>query len=385
MGRLVRRSAELKRELLAFSHGRRFERVLDEAITQRLGPVEAATEQDLINFFDHFILQHRLSDGRTVVERFVRARGDLPRAERDMLLGWRDVVEGIFEVDRHDGEVLVAVNLIDDLSYRIRSNAGPAALEQMPPGSFVVGRVVPILDDWLLSGMQATVPADRAEQMHDLAAKTILEHPRLMFRNPQRLELAWQMQRDDRAQFVEFFGSDLVVLPGTEWADRMNEYWRHRSGDAASPPRADASDLPPAQTIGVVYDEFEGLGYFVNFGLLQQVFEDPALITQAWCQEVVRTYLRDDSVSPLPFRRLAQAHPDHADQIFAHLLGRRSFTWARDGEKLLRTTKAAHYDRPPMPQVTPIGPRLQASFERLRAENSPTRQAASRMVAANQQ
>lgn len=50
-------------------------------------------EEALINFLDRFLLQHRLPDGRTVVERFVRARGDLPAAERDMLLGWRDVVE----------------------------------------------------------------------------------------------------------------------------------------------------------------------------------------------------------------------------------------------------------------------------------------------------
>src|SRR5262249_56929989 len=129
-------------------------------------------------------------------------------------------------------------------------------------------------------------------------------------------------------------------------ADRMNEYWRHRSGDATRPPHMnDASDLPPAQTVGVIYDEIEGLSYFVDFGLLQEVFEDPALIAQTRYQDVVRTYLRDNSVSPLPFPRLAQAHPDHSDQIFAHLLGTPSFTWARDGEKLLRTTKAAHYDR----------------------------------------
>ena len=44
---------------------------------------------------DRFLLQHPLSDGRTVLERFVRSRGDLPAEERAMLLAWREVVEGL--------------------------------------------------------------------------------------------------------------------------------------------------------------------------------------------------------------------------------------------------------------------------------------------------
>jgi hypothetical protein len=204
--RLVRRSAELKGELLAFSRGRRFDRALSAALASAFGSPVVAEEEELINFFDHFLLQHRLADGRTVLERFVRARGDLPRAERDMLLRWRDVVEGVFEVEQIVGEVLLAVNLIDDLTYRIRTNMGPALYERTPPGSFLVARVVPIMDDWLLSGSLAVFPAEDASRLCAVAAKTALANPQLVFRNPQRLELARQQQRDDRAHFIEFFG-----------------------------------------------------------------------------------------------------------------------------------------------------------------------------------
>ena len=83
-------------------------------------------EEQFINFLDWFVLQHRLPDGQTVVERFVAARPDLSDEERAMLLGWRDAVEGIFEVQRRDGEALLTVNLVDELPYRVRSNMGPA-------------------------------------------------------------------------------------------------------------------------------------------------------------------------------------------------------------------------------------------------------------------
>ncbi|MEV4018821.1 hypothetical protein AB0J35_50845 [Nonomuraea angiospora] len=47
---------------------------------------------------DHFALQHRLASGDTVIDRFLRTHPGLGTQERAMLLGWRDVVEGIFEV-----------------------------------------------------------------------------------------------------------------------------------------------------------------------------------------------------------------------------------------------------------------------------------------------
>jgi len=381
--RLVRRSAELKQELLAFSRGRRCERALSQALARRFGSVVVAEEEELINFFDHFLLQHRLSDGRTVVERFVRARGDLPRAERDMLLRWRDVVEGIFEVERIEGDVLVAVNLIDDLTYRIRTNMGPALYERTPPGHFLIARVVPILDDWLLSGSLATFPPEHAEQLCEVAAKTALEHPHLVFRNPQRLELAWQQQRDDRARFIEFFGSDLIVFPCAEWATRMNEYWRHRSDGAAAPPQMNGASLSWAQTVGVIYDEVEGLTYLADFGPFQQAFEDPELLTQRRYREVVHTYLDDDSVSPLPFRRLAQANPDHASRVFARLLGKPSFTWADDGETLLRSAKAAYFAQPPTPRITPLSDRLAATFQP-RTDTSPDRSPTAQIAGSEQ-
>jgi hypothetical protein len=40
-----------------------------------------------------------------------------------MLLGWRDVVEGVFEIRDRAGNAITAVNLIDELTYRIRANA----------------------------------------------------------------------------------------------------------------------------------------------------------------------------------------------------------------------------------------------------------------------
>jgi hypothetical protein len=101
-------------------------------------------EEQLVNFLDFFVPQQRLPEGRTVVGHFVAEDPRLPEEERAMLLGWREVVEGIFRVQRRHGDALVAVNLVDELTYRVRSNRGLAALASMRRGMFLIARLVPI-------------------------------------------------------------------------------------------------------------------------------------------------------------------------------------------------------------------------------------------------
>jgi len=61
---------------------------------------------------------------------------------RRILLGWRDVVEGIFEIRQQTADAVTAVNLIDEMTYRIRSNAGPRALTPMRRGRYMIARLV---------------------------------------------------------------------------------------------------------------------------------------------------------------------------------------------------------------------------------------------------
>jgi len=68
--------------------------------------LEGIDKGDAISAIDRFALQYRLPDGQTVVDRFVASRPDLTAADREMLLGWRDPVEGIFEIRGQDGDAM---------------------------------------------------------------------------------------------------------------------------------------------------------------------------------------------------------------------------------------------------------------------------------------
>ncbi len=165
---LLERSSELKRQLVGFARSSRFSRQLDDALSE--GIDSALIPKYEVNLIDHFILQRPLSDGRTVVEVFVAEHPQLSETDREMLLGWRQVVEGIFEVREREEDAIVTVNLADELIYRIRANSGPAALAPMRPGEFVASRIVPLGGDWMLSGAQRLYPASDRAALQLLAA-----------------------------------------------------------------------------------------------------------------------------------------------------------------------------------------------------------------------
>jgi hypothetical protein len=377
---LLDHCSELKRQLVEFACSQRFSRQLGQAL--RAGSDgKAVDEADLVNIIDHFILQRPLPGGRTVVEAFVSAHPELAEADRQMLLGWRDVVEGVFEIRERDGEAITAVNLIDELTYQVYSNSGPAALAPMEPGCFMIGRIVPIGVGWMLSGTTQTFDASQRAMALQVAAELAVKYPSLVFRNPEKVAQGWELTRKQRAMFTEFFGSDLIVVPGQEVASRMNGFftWYTRrvlkeAGPAVSSLDADVAaqtpafpmpdDLADAPTVALVYDETEGLTFLANFALVREAFEDPGLAANAEHRQAVLGYLEADSISALPFRRLAGTDAARASQLFQHLLKEPGFSWERDGEALLRKHKPWCFGAEPQPSITPLNRELAEALPR---------------------
>jgi len=279
-----------------------------------------------IGVTDWFALQHRLPGGDTVVDRFVASRPDLTAADREMLLGWRDPVEGIFEIHSKDRDAIILLNLVDDLEYRTYSNVGRAVFRPLPRGGFVHARLVPICPvpgTWLVSGAMTTYPKSHAAQVAQVALDLAVRQPELVFRNREKVEQGWERMRQDRAAFVEFFGGDELVLPPAEAEEQVNAF-RQQQQEAALTRRPGRSrdrdvpgqDVPPIMlpqeatefgTIGVIYDEVDGLNFYPDYGILRDLFADPTLAASKQYADVLRGYLQSDTIAPLPLLRLAAA------------------------------------------------------------------------------
>jgi hypothetical protein len=147
----------------------------------------------------------------------------------------------------------------------------------------------------------------------------------LQRRQPRRPRLDWA----DRALLATL----LAVIPKS----RRYGLRRHDADVAARIPAFRVpGDLASAPTVALAYDETEGLTFLANFALVREAFENPGLAADSEHRLAVLGYLKADSISALPFRRLAGADTAWASQFFQHLLKEPSFSWERDGEALLR-------------------------------------------------
>ena len=357
---LVRRSATLKREVLDYAQKPRFDRAFRQEIRARFGRVVVVEDEaELTNFFDWFIQQHRLHDGRTVIDLYVEAHPELPDAEREFLLGWRGVREGVFEVTGRDGPVLHTVNLLDELPYRIRTNTDEPIFDRMPPGSYLGSRVVAVHDDWLISGTTALYPARDQPAAYQAAIRLATEQPALVYHNPDRLTRAWDLQRKQHASFVAHFGTDEITLDVDQVDKAMQGFWDTYSGQPGIAPPTDLSWLDHgAETVGVIYDPQTGLGMYADYALAQQAFADPDLMRRRRHKETIKAYLDDDSVDPIPLQRLAARHPDNADRVLRAVTGKPAVSWQPHGEQLLRKNKADWYARSHLPALTVFSDRL---------------------------
>ncbi|MFI1186728.1 hypothetical protein [Streptomyces californicus] len=205
------------------------------------------------------------------------------------------------------------------------------------------------------------------------ALELATSRPDLVFRNPAKIEQGWRAMREDRAAFVGYCGSDELVLPPAEAERLLNACYRHRRNTAAAEsgpvrrrraprPNTPLFELPPeiadADTVGVIYDEVDGLNFYADYGSLRDLFAKPARPGRSRRQALLRTYLRDASIAPLPIRRLAAAHPGTADEVFRALLRKPGFVWSEHGEDLLRRRKPWYYGSEPRPGVSVVGSRL---------------------------
>jgi hypothetical protein len=95
-----------------------------------------------------------------------------------------------------------------------------------------------------------------------------------------------------------------------------------------------------------------------EYGLLTALFADPALAADPSHANVLRAYLREDSIPPLPLRRLAAAFPGNVDPVYRRVLGNRGFSWSQNGAALLKRRKPGYFAAEPTPGVAVLSDRV---------------------------
>lgn len=356
----ITQAAALKERLIAFALSPRFTHELDNAFERSHSGDLADNEVTASMIVDHFALQQRLMAGDTVIDRFLRAHPRLSQQEREMLLSWRDVVEGVFEVRGKDKDGVILFNLVDELTYRARSNMGKSAFRPVRKGMFLICRLVPLGEDWLVSANISLFPAEARHQLLTQAAEIGLRNPKLVFRNPDKLATARRLLAEQREVFLDLYGAEYIVVPAEDVPSRHEAFLRacvdrDQPDDTWTLPSLTLPDeMLDAETVAIHFDPETGISFYLDFGLLQELFANPSLINRRRYRETLSSYLRGDDISPAAIKLLADAVPENAGIVFGKLLKKKGFSWPEHGESLLRRFKSRYFEEPQLPTLVPV-------------------------------
>ena len=368
---LIDRYVELKGELVEYATTGPFRNEWVAAIAR--DGVVTGDDHTVMLYTDMFITSNDLLGGRTLIEHFIADRTDLAEEDRELLRSWDGgAVTQVYEIAGRQGAAIRLRGVLDELDYTAEVTMGAATARRIAKAKYLFTRLLPVGPRWVVSGSQMQYSARQEREALELAAQWAFQMREVVFRNPELLEKGWELQRHDRSLFCQYFGSDLAVFPAGEARERYAAYWtwrfaqgREDSGEAA--PEAvfplDENVLAGVETVGMLYDEVEGLSFVPDYDRLLRVFDDPALVRRRMGKMIVSDYLRGEEFGPAPLRRAAEADPAKADRLFSLLLGRKGFSWERDGEALLRRYKPDWFASEPLPRQIPFSDRLTKAFK----------------------
>jgi len=327
-------------------------------------PLVIDSEDEFHEFTDNFVYSYRFSDNLTVIDRFVSETADLSEKEKAIVLRWKDPVVGLFQVKRTLPDGFVAENLINEVDYTIKPTTIPQRLEQLAsPGAFFRAKIIPASDsEYIFSGVQEFLDISEKEILKRVA-QLQMKHPQFAFRdNEERIRRGFELQKEDRELFLEYFGSDEVLTEGRKLPDLAAEFMDYRLSkiekplpEGYKPPEMSfPKGLLKSKDVGIVFDELSGQQYLVNYGIILNVFQSPDEVKIQRHKGDILTYLEDQTISPYVLKKLFFKFPQNTEAIIRKILNRPEFCLEKDFDSLMDEFKPSFKGKRIYPYILPM-------------------------------
>ncbi len=340
-----------------------------KALREEYGdPLVVKSENGFYESTDNFMYSYRFLNDLTVFDRFIAETPDLSEKEKAIVLRWKDPVVGLFQVKRSLPDGFVAENLINEVDYTIKPTTIPQHLERLAgPGAFFRAKIIPVSDkEYIFSGVQEFLDIPE-EEILKVAASLQLEHPEFAFRdNEKKIKQGYEMQKKERALFIEYFGSDEVLTEGKKLNELMAGFMDYKLKkhdkpipEGYRPPKMEfPKDLVKSKDVGIVFDEVRGRHYLINYGLILNIFQEPDESKIRRYKEAILIYLEDDTISPIILRRVFFRFPQNAEFIIRRVLNRPEFDLKRDFDSLMDELKPSFKGKRIFPQMMPMSEKM---------------------------
>ncbi|BBD66310.1 hypothetical protein NIES4072_00100 [Nostoc commune NIES-4072] len=403
---ILERSHQLKQALVDFvldAEGELAQALETYAAAQLRRGSGDSTQQDLI--IDSFLTAGKVGD-KSPLELFIESNPDLEESDRNLINSWHHSFIGLFAITNILPDGFELTNWLTDKHYIVKPNNTQTlqAISRLKVGEILLTRISPVTDSyWMFSGPY-TIMGKLGKPKLAVAIGNFKENYKsnLYSDAPDLLEEAWQSVGQYHQQFVDFFGTDEITLPGYQLNKKIAEFQEliteKRFAEAGIDTSKSLAEV--AEAAGIGDDEIKAAAeeFGADSNVVSQMFNSkssnskmvmpkvdlPAELKKAeqvtalshprWGQmflptyskvqailsaedwqsvqgaeKLVRYYLEDKSINAFIWHRLAQQYPTKLENVLQTVLQRPEFRLESDLDALLQ-----EFNKPIEPELPEI-------------------------------
>jgi hypothetical protein len=365
---------------------------------------QGSGQTDLV--IDCFLTEGKVGD-KAPLELFLESLPELEERDRTLVAGWQRSFTGLFGVTQVLSSGFELMNWMTAKYYIVKPNGlqSPEQLARLKEGEIVLTRIAPVTpDDWMFSNALILL-GKLGKPKLAVAIGNFKQHSKenLYGDAPELLQEAWQSVEQYHQEFIDFFGSSEITLPGYQANQKLKAFQeaitQHRleaagiNGTQSLKELADQAGVSKeemtaaAESMGASMDTVEellesrpqdpkkpvmasprvDLPNHLKKAEILTIFTHPMwgqmllptyhqiknlLETDDWedvknVEKLVSQFLEDSEVNAYIWKHLANQYPSKLESVLQAVLGRPDFSLTQDFDKLLQEFgKPLHPDLP---------------------------------------
>lgn len=380
---------------------------------------DAAYERKLL--IDTFVTEGKVGD-KTPLDLFLESQPKLSQSERNLISNWGHSFIGLFAVTQILPDGFELMNWLSAKHYIVKPN-DTRTLEEMASfkkGEILLTRISPVTDSyWMFSGPCLPMGNLGKPKLAVAIGNFKDKHKKHLYSDaPELLEEAWKSVEQYHQEFLDFFGSNEVTMPGYQLNKKIAEFQELMTKKrlaavgiddsksleemaaeagvseeeikaAAEEAGADSKEvaqlfsgkgktkmvmpkvelpenLKKAEQVTVLAHPRWGQMLLPTYGKFKAILEAEDWQSIPNAEKLVRNYLEDASINVFIWHRLAEQYPTQLEKVLQTVLGRPNFKIESDLDTLLQ-----EYNKPlepELPEIASVPEHLHNLFQEAVAE-----------------
>jgi hypothetical protein len=330
------------------------------------------------DFIDWFIFQKIFNDKSNLRE-FITSIED--KELKSIFNSWvNSSIFSIFKLKKINNDNYLMLNVINNNKYNVLKSSLD---REIMLGEYYIARILPYYDNnYIFSNLVYKLKLDKKEDIYTIIAKFEVSYPQSVFiDNTNKINLSFQIQELEYKDFIDFFGSDEIIVEGKDIEDKLIEFYHYRyfqkkektSGKTIAKlfrekygtfPTLPNIDIPEQilnlPEVGILYDKKEGLNFLPWYGLFKYIFNNPNFREIPGYKDCIIAYLNSDTISSLPFRRVLKNNQENFVEVIKDVLSLESFHLPDDFEDLMDNYGKNKLSSNLEPTVIPVSDKTKA-------------------------